>query len=365
VIRSLLLQNGLEKFQVKPYFEFIAESYRKTQDEQERSLLLEEMQRLCGNDSYYRDIACDLFKPIFLDAVDSSNELIAAPAVSGILRVDQAGSFELLKNKGFTNHLNSKIRGELISVAGQIGTTKDIEWLAILAGSADTEEERQRAMDAMMNIFQYCKTDILISWGQKLYDQAKFKNDALLAAKARGLFEAAEKKADTEQDANTLTSLRHILADCYADASLYAQAAKYYGILLQAAVDVNEKENLTARLLDVNIRDGQTDAAKQLLTNILLSGDIGADNKMCQVLDKYFSENQDRDRIRKIFNAITSIKLPAPAAGKYPLWTVQVSKWRNMLKISDDKAVQASNTPAVSAQVRDSNSENIAVPVKQ
>ncbi|MEN6384635.1 MAG: hypothetical protein ABFD79_05505, partial [Phycisphaerales bacterium] len=349
VIRNLLLQNGLEAYEVKPYFEYIAANYNKAQDDQVRIRLLEEMQRLCGNDSYYRAIAGDSFRDIFMLAIDDKNSLIAAPAVSGLLRIDQAGAFEILKGRNFAGHASSKIRAELIAVAGQIGTAQDLEWLNSISDNAETEDERLRASDAMMNIFQYCQTDVLITWGQKFSEKAKTKKDETFLAKSRILLETAEKKAEAQQDANTLTSLRRKLADSYSGASLYVQAAKYYGILLQNTADANEKEDLTAKLLNVNIRGGQSESAKQLLANILLSGDIGSDNRMCKVLENYFREAKSKEAASKVLRAITSIEVPNPK--KYLLWSDELIKWRVLL---------ANNgTPAGpnSVAVADSNSK--------
>jgi HEAT repeat protein len=348
VIRNLLLQNGLEESEVKPYFDYIAANYNKTQDEQVRVRLLEEMQRLCGSDSFYRTIASGSFREIFMAAIDDKSSLVAAPAVSGLLRIDQAGAFEILKSKNFVGHPSSKIRAELISVAGQIGTAQDLDWLNTLTETADTDVERQQAADAMMNIFQYCQTDVLITWGKKLSAKAKAKNDEILFTKSRMLFESAEKKAEAQQDANTLMSLRRRLADAYSDAMLYVPSAKYYGMLLQDVSDPNEKEILTARLLDVNIRGGQIESAKQLLTNVLLTGDIEENRQVAQVLDKYFSDNRGKERAVKIMRSIASIEITKPQ--KYPQWTLLVAKWRVM-------AANEANPPEPNAvAAADSNS---------
>ncbi|MCE5340636.1 MAG: HEAT repeat domain-containing protein [Planctomycetaceae bacterium] len=351
VIRNLLLQNGLEESEVKPYFEYIAANYHKTQDEQIRTRLLEEMQRLCGNDSYYKAIAGEAFKDIFASAIDDKNSFVAEPAVSGLLRIDQAGAFALLKSKNFESHTSGKIRAELIAAAGQIGTAQDLQWLETLADTAETEDERQKASEAMMNIFQYCPTDALITWGQKLSAKAKTKKDDILQTKSRMLFEAAEKKAEAEHDANALTRLQRKLADSYADALLYVPAAKYYGVLLQNTSDPNEKEELTTQLVDVNIRGGQIESVKQLLTNTLLAGDIGPDRKVAEILNKYFSENRGKDVAGKLLRTLAAIELPKNA--QYPLWTDQMARWR-VMSANAPKLPAAPNKAAV---VPDSNSQ--------
>jgi HEAT repeat protein len=345
VIRNLLLQNGLDESVVKPYFEYIAANYHKSQDKQIRTRLLEEMQRLCGNDSFYKTLAGRVYKDIFVSAVDDENVLVAEPAVSGLLRIDQAGAFALLKGKNFEGHASGKIRAELIMAAGQIGTAQDLDWLEKLADTAETEDERQRAADAMMNIFQYCQTDVLVQWGQKLSAKGKNKKDEILVTKARMLFESAEKKAEAQQDVNALTSVRRQLADSYAQASLYVPAAKYYGILLQATADPNEKEELTAKLLNVNIRGGQIESAKQLVNNVLLAGDIDPQRKVAQTLDKYFAANRGKEHAAKILRAFASIELPKNA--RYPLWAEQIAKWRIMTANPSQQPAEPNNAPAV------------------
>ena len=349
VIRNLLLQNGLEESQVRPYFELIAASYGKASDVQVKSHLLDEMARLCGNDSFYKTIAGEVFKSIFLGAIDDASDQIASSAVTGLMRIDQSGAFEILKQKGFTSHSNNKIRDELISAAAQIGTQEDLEWLGVLTMTAESEQERQHAADAMMNIFQYCKTEVLLSWAQQLSSQAKSKNDEFLLARTRALLEAAEKKAEAEQDANTLTSLRRMLAEHYAETSLYGLAAKYYGMLLLAATDPNEKEQLTANLLNVNLYSGQTESVKQLLSNILLSSDIGPNAKISNVLDKYFkislvsSIYPKYETAKQMFSAIAAIKTPTD--NPRPLWSGQIEDWRKLFKI-DSATPAGPNTPA-------------------
>ncbi|MDD5011970.1 MAG: HEAT repeat domain-containing protein, partial [Phycisphaerae bacterium] len=304
VFRNLLLQNGLEDSQVKSYFEFIAADYGKASDTQTKARLLNEMARLCGNDSFYRAVAGEVFKSVFLSAIDDESEQIASPAVTGLMRIDQSGAFEILKQKGFTGHSHAKICDELISAAAQIGTQQDLEWLGVLAMNTGSEQERQRAADAMMNIFQYCKMEVLLSWAQQLSSQAKSKNDEFLLARTRLLLEAAEKKAEAEQNGDTLISIRRMLAEYYSESSLYGLAAKYYGMLLQTAADPNEKRQLTVSLLDVNLRSGQSESVKQLLANVLLSSDIRPNSEISQVLNDYFTQNMNTQTTKQIFFAV-------------------------------------------------------------
>lgn len=343
VIRNLLLQNGLETSRVKPYFELIAGIFRKTDDGQIKARLLEEMARLCGSDSFYRSLAGEVFEGIFREVIDDRNNQISTPAVIGLIRIDQSGAFEFFKQKGFTSHPSAKIRGELISIAGQIGTQDDLEWLGSITATAESEEERRPAAEAMMNIFQHCKADVMLAWAQKFSRQSKAKNDDFILAKTRTLFETAEKKAEAEQDMQLLFSVRYSMAEHCADAGLYGLAAKYYGLLLQSGSDPNQTSQLTARLLDVNLRSGQTESVKQLVANVLLSEDLLPDVEISKALSNYFTTNQNSEQAGQIFLALVSIKVPVDSPR--PFWSKQLEDWKSLVKISP-KASAEPNMPA-------------------
>jgi hypothetical protein len=134
-----------------------------------------------------------------------------------------------------------------------------------------------------------------------------------------------------------------MLADQYAATSLYGLAAKYYGMLLLATTDPNEKEQLTAKLLDVDLRSGQIESAKQLLANVLLSSDIPGDTAAAKVLNNYFSQNQDVQMAKQMFLSFTSINI-APNNSR-PQWSGQLGNWQKLLEAAS-AAVAESNTPA-------------------
>jgi tetratricopeptide (TPR) repeat protein len=341
-IRNLLLQNGLEESRVKPYFELIAAGYRKTADEQVKGRLLDEMARLCGNDSFYRMVAADVFGDIFKQAIDDKNNQIATPAVVGFIRVDQSGAFAMLKQKGFIDHSSVKIRSELIAAASQIGTQDDLEWLGLILSNSDSEDERRQASEAMMNIFQHCDAKIQLLWAQKLTAAAKTKNDEIVLARSRALFEVAEKKAEADHDLKLLFSIRRTMAECYKDSGLYGQAAKYYGLLLQSNPDPNEIPVITAKLLAVHLYSGQAESAKQIVSNILLSSDILPDTDAAKTLNDYFTANQSLETAKQMFEILASIKTPVDEPR--PLWSEQLEKWGKFFKTEPASSIVEPNS---------------------
>jgi HEAT repeat protein len=356
VIRNLLLQNGLEVQKVKPYFELIADCFRKADAEQVKSRLLEEMVRLCGSDSFYRTTAGETFADIFKQAVDDANSQIATPAVVGFVKVDQAGAFELLKQKGFTNHPSAKIRSELISAAGQIGTIDDLEWLGPMVITAGVDDERKQAADAMMNIFQYCKADVLLGWAQKFARQAKTKSDEFILARTRILFETAEKKVEAEQNTQLLFSVRFAMANFCNESAIYDLAAKYYGILLQSNPDPNKASDITARLLDVHLHSGQIESATQIVANFLLTADLSPKAEITGVLDNYFTANQNSEQAGEAFSALASINISDQ--NPRPFWSRQLEIWKTLVKITSRTSVEP-NVPAESNAPAEPNTSTL------
>jgi hypothetical protein len=302
------------------------------------------MARLCGSDSYYRAAAGETFEDIFRTCIDDVNNQISTPAVIGLIRIDQADAFEFFKHKGFTSHPSARIRGELISIAAQIGTPDDLAWLASITANAASDEERKAASEAMMNIFQKCKGDVVFTWAQEFSRQAKEKNDEFLLARARTLFETAEKKAQAEEDNNLLFSVRSLMAQYYADTGLYELAAKYYGLLLQSSSDSNQTSLITARLLDVDLRSGHIESVKQLVTNFLLSADLAADAEIRKVLEDYFTANQHSSKVGQTFATLASIKISVDTPR--PLWFKQLEDWESLIKNDPNTSLE----PNISTQ---------------
>ena len=344
VIRNLLLQNGLEISQVKPYFELIADCFRKTADEQIKCRLLEEMARLCGSDSFYRLVAGEIFDSIFKEAVNDKNNQIATPAVVGLVRIDQAGAFELLKQKGFTSHPSIKIRSELISIAGQIGTADDLEWLgSILVTAAESDDERRQAADAMMNIFQHCKADVLLAWAQKFAGRQRQKTMSLLLQEQEFCLKQPKKRRKPSRICSFCFLCGTLWRITVPAQRLYGLAAKYYGILLQSSPDPNQTSEITAKLLDVHLRSGQIESVKQIVANFLLSADLLPDAEITKVLDNYFTANQNSEQAGQTFLALASIKISDH--NPRPFWSKQLESWKALVKITSNVLAEP-NIPA-------------------
>ena len=328
IVRKLLLQNGLEKEQAGGYFELIADSFEKgSSDTELKGQLLSEMSRLCSQDSFYRQRASEIFGDIFLKAIDDRDVTICEPAVEGFIKTDRNNAFGVLRDKGFTGHSSSKIRKALIELAGQIGGKDDTEWLFTVLTSTGTDaEERKLAWEAMSKLSQDFPAMDIIQLAVK-YDAAMIPNAAVdtesRCQRALNLFETAERKIINEGSKELLGNVRLKLAACYEKCAQYDMAAKYYGLLLAESLDPNERDALTGAMLGVHLmKGGQFEQVGQLVTNQLLTKDLGKTDTIVVAIGEYLHQASEAES-STLINALKAIKTESPR----PLWQGQLLKW--------------------------------------
>ena len=335
VVRKLLLQNGLEKEQAEKYFKLIAESFRKEQtDKQLQGQLLSEMSRLCSQDSFYRQAASEIFGDIFLKAIDDENTIISEPAVVGFIKTDRSRAFQLLLEKGFASHPSEKIRKAVISLASQVGSQNDMEWLFAKATSSGVDmEEDDLAWDAIANLSKNCSATYIVQWTDK-YDAVL--SDAAVGVKNKrqkilSLLETAEKKATDEGSKQLICIIRAKLARGYEKNKQYDIAAKYYGLLLIESNDPNERDVLAGDILWVHLEAGQFEQAKQLIDNRLLSKDLSDVNDLVVTIIKKYLGQANEAESSALVEALRAIKIENPR----PLWQQQLSKWASLTSVSE------------------------------
>ena len=329
-IRNLILQNGIEPAQAQNYFKLIAEAYAKQPENSEiRPMLINEMTRLCAADSFFKDIAAATFGDIFTKEIESKTALIAEPAVTGLIRIDPQTAFELLKQKGFTNHPSQKIQQQLIETASAIGTESDLAWLANIVEGANPGDHKRLAADAIMNISHRCGAETVLTYAKWFLNMPNTNKDELASNKAAAMLELAEKKAMAEKNQQLLKAVRETMARQYKEDNNYDLAAKYLGILLQGASDPNQRDQITKNLLEVNLASGKIEPAKQLIANTLLQRDLSTDEPITKSLNIYLTRPNDPNS-EKIFKAIESIEISEDLPR--PLWQGQLELWKKLFE---------------------------------
>ncbi len=317
VIRKLLLKDGLDEKLGRAYFELLAKRYQRQDNTVEyRAKLLDEMSRLCGNDSYYRAVATELFDDIFVSALGEVHKTLVEAAAVGLINIDPVSGYKLLVERGFWDTKSEIIQRNLVDLAASYGEASDMEWLNHLRMNAASMEIRKNAAGGMLKVFQKCPAPVLMSWAKRLSAEGT-EQDLVLV---RNALELAEKKTSESPSSDLKKQITIELAVAYKQSKDYEQAARYLGSLVEQA-DANEKKLYAADLLDVYLHGGKFGAAADMLTAQLAGGDI--DEATSSVIDAYFNTVQDAGRISAAAAKLQSVKYPP----KRPIWEKRLADW--------------------------------------
>jgi HEAT repeat protein len=318
VLKRLLEQNGLAPMEVERYLGLLAERYNQEDkaDSVLRGELLDAMAGLCGPRIPHKAAAAKIFEPLFEEALGDKADLVREASVEGLINIDKAKAFGKLK-EGFANDSSAKIRQRVIGLAGEVGSSDDLTWLADRIGSAEGEQ----AWQSMQTIFKAAGADILEKWMEQLSSQkiwGKLSDEQQIS-----FLETAERKAGGENKAEMLKKVRGKLAQLYGKTGRYEQAARILGQLRETADSPEEQEAILVQLLDIYLRWPKADAAAQLVSNCLLEKDLGPEDVIVMSIEKYLSELPDTAEPNVVLDALIKVK----PADKRPMWAEQVRRW--------------------------------------
>ena len=323
VIKKLLEQDGLTSGEVDSYLGLLAERYNQQRDKADGALrgeLLGVMAGLCGPRSAHKTEAAKTFERLFEEALNDKVDLAREASVEGLINIDKTKALGKLRGS-FANDGSAKIRQRVIELAGEVGSSDDLTWLAEKLGSAESEP----AWQTMLRIFKDVEADVLDKWVGRFSSQdmeARLSDEQKLS-----FLEIAEHKAIGENKAEMLKNVRGKLARLYSKSGRFEQAAKCLGLLREAAGSPEEKGAILAQLLDVYLRWPKVETAAQLVDNCLLEKDLGPDNVIVLSIEKYLAELPATDDPNVVLEALIKIK----TVEDRPMWAEQVQRWTKRL----------------------------------
>jgi hypothetical protein len=236
--------------------------------------------------------------------------------VEGLINIDKTKALSKLR-ASYTNDSSAKIRLRVIELAGEVGSSDDLTWLAEKLGSTEGE----RAWQAMLTIFKAVETDVLAQWVQRLGSldyQAKLSDEQKIS-----FLELAERKANGEKRQDLLQKIRRMLAKLYSTNGRFEQAAKCLGLLREGAGSAEEKERILAEVLEVYLKWPKEELAAQLVDNCLLEEDLEPNSSLVLSFEKYLKEPNAISDPNVVWRVLTKIK----TAKDRPMWDAQVQRW--------------------------------------
>jgi HEAT repeat protein len=337
VIRKLLEQNGLAAGEVEKYLGMLVERYNRQKDKINGALrgeLLSAMAGLCGPRCVHKTEAAKAFERLFEEALNDKADLVREASVEGLINIDKTKALSKLKGS-FSNDSSAKIRRRVIELAGEVGSSDDLTWLAEKLGSSESEQ----AWQAMLTIFKAVDISILDKWVERFSSQdmeAKLSDEQKIS-----FLEIAERKANGEKRGEMLKNVREKLVKLYIRSGRYEQAAKYLGLLREAAGSAEEKEAILAQILEVYLRWPKVETAAQLVDNCLLEKDLEPNSVIVLSIDKYLSEPNAPSDPNVVLGSLAKIK----TAKERPMWAEQMRRWTKRFGLVPPSAGRDVNKP--------------------
>jgi HEAT repeat protein len=328
VIRKLLEQNGLTPVtpaEVSQYLGWLVERYKQEAAKADGTLrgkLLSTMAGLCA-ESVYKAQAKKLFKSLFEEGLSDETNLVREAAVDGLVYIDKARALKILR-KDFVNDPSIIIRKKVIEIAGEVGGKGDLVWLAKKIGVTG---ESEPAWQVMLRIFKSssCNAGFLDKWIAEFNSTSA--KSPLSDEQMVSVLETAERKAESENKPEILKRAREKLAGLYKKSGKFEQAADFYGLLYQTAETAEEKEAISADMLDLYLRWPNLEKATGVVDNCLLAKDLDPNSPIAMSIDSYFAHPPAGADPNEVFVALSKITIREPR----PMWQKQLERWKDRL----------------------------------
>lgn len=321
VIKKLLKQDGLESKEVNKYLGFLADKYKKQNDNSDGTLrgeLLSEMASLCAQDSACRINAAKLFENLFTEALRDEANFVREAAVDGLAYIDKTQALKKLRND-FINDPSITLREKIIALADAVGSKEDLNWLAEKIGS---NSESEPAWQAMLKIFRNSDIGVLKEWMGKLTIQSsKYK---LSDEQKIDFLEIAK---DAKGNSEYMPEIRQKLAGLYHKTGQYDKAADYWAILYEIAQTPEGKKAILPNLLDACLKGSNMERTTELVENCLIEGDLDSNSIVVQTINNYFSTPPAGVDPNKVLQVLIAIKVPK---GR-PQWNKQLKSWTDLM----------------------------------
>jgi HEAT repeat protein len=333
VIRKLIEPGGLADDEVAKYMDLLVERYARDKQKGNSVLrgdLLGTMARLCGQ-NIYKPESAKRFAGLFEQALSDESDLVREAAVDGLICVDRPRALKLLA-KDFINDRSQIVRDKVMELAGEVGGKDDLAWLWDKLGA---NSEGKTAWQAMLKIFNNCDVNVIEDWIGRFNSQAgkgKLSDEQYVAffelAERKAIAEhASGNKADTERSDGPASAMvrtsREKLAQLYAKAGQFEQAAEYLGKLRGSAKTAEQKEAILGQLVDVYLRWPKMAAATQLVGNCLLEKDLGNDSAVIRSIDAFLDNPSEGSDPNVVLKSLRRIK----SADQRPLWHQHLARW--------------------------------------
>jgi hypothetical protein len=189
----------------------------------------------------------------------------------------------------------------------------------------------------MLKIFRGSEPAVVFEWKDKFSGSQPPKE--LSVDRMIAFLEVFESKAQSAGDAAKLEDARVRLAEIHMERGNYQQAGDYFGMLRESVDKPEQKREILAELLRVNLHLPDLKAARNLLSNSLLEGDLGEDSEMVKVIEEFLGRGKPVGP-QKLVGVLKEIDFPDKGRTK---WQQQLEKWSLKYAKANEPAPEKKN----------------------
>jgi hypothetical protein len=335
VIKRLIAQDNTPDDKAAGYLGMIAERFETAGERENENLkieLLNIMADLCLEQNEHSRQASDIYKQVFLNSLDienNENESVRLTAMEGLININKANALRIFRGR-MVDDPSEAIQGKLIKLAGEIGSEKDLQWLA------GKVSENAQAWSAMLDIFQALDKQTNKQWYEKFVSDAD--SVAVSDQQFVNFLQIVEEKLSSEEDLQTLITVREKLVELYKNTNAPDKAAQTLGKLLSSADTEKKKNQYFVKLMKLYLQTGEFAKVKDLINNRLLEGEFQENGQIIKTLEKFVSEGKDA-QVKNLLSELNQIQIK-----ERPLWESKLSSWNQNLaneqKVAEEEAKQ-------------------------
>ena len=325
VMKKLLKRDGLDPDELDGYLALLVERYDKQKSVSNGTLrgeLISSMSGLCAQDSICKAKAGELFGPIFKEALRDETDFVRETAVDGLIYIDKTNAIKTLRD--VVNDPSVTLRKKIITLADEVGSKEDLNWLAEKIG---VNSESEPAWQAMRNIFRGSDANVFDEWIEKLASEnSKIK---LTDEQKINFLKIAESKIANGHK----QKVRKQLASLYFKTGQYEQAAEYLRQLYDTSQILEDKDEILPDLLFSYLNISKADSATELLAYYLTERDIEPNNAIIKSLENFFDDPPADYDLASAINVLSTIKPPQ----QRPKWEDWLQGWADRVRIKEEE----------------------------
>lgn len=291
VIGKLVELKGLDEDQTARYLDLLTARYERAEGDGEsvRVRLVNVMARLCGPKSSCRGIAGKRFVKIFRGGIDDGgDDGVRLGSAQGLVNINRSEALSEFKERGLADDAAGSVRKLVIELAGDVGDSRDLDWLS---GKLGSNGDSAPAWEAMKLILSRQSGQAMFEWAGRIAESG------INGQRERVLLELAEKKATADKDS----------------------------VLVADARD---------RLMEVYLGAGDSEKVAHLVGRCLREQDLGLDDSLAVRIDGYLGSEETRGEQKTgLLKALGDIEVDT-TTGERPKWIEVVRQWQANNEVS-------------------------------